>query len=50
MPGKYYDEFEIGQCTVHDVRRTVTEMDNFFHGVDAQHAAASFGRRGRQGH
>jgi acyl dehydratase len=28
MPGKYYDEFEIGQCTVHDVRRTVTEMDN----------------------
>lgn len=28
MAGKYYEEFEIGQVFEHDVRRTVTEMDN----------------------
>ncbi len=28
MAGKYYEEFEIGMVIEHDVRRTVTEMDN----------------------
>ena len=28
MAGKYFEEFEIGQVFEHDVRRTVTEMDN----------------------
>jgi len=28
MAGKFYEEFEIGMVIEHDVRRTVTEMDN----------------------
>src|ERR1700721_2434796 len=28
MVGLYFDEFEIGQKFVHDIRRTVTETDN----------------------
>src|ERR1700759_1590757 len=28
MTGLYFDEFEIGQKFVHDIRRTVTETDN----------------------
>ena len=28
MGGKYFDEFEIGQTFVHEIRRTVTDMDN----------------------
>lgn len=28
MAGKYYEEFEIGMVIEHEVRRTVTEMDN----------------------
>ncbi|GKX35525.1 MAG: MaoC family dehydratase [Rhizobiaceae bacterium MnEN-MB40S] len=28
MAGKYYEELEIGMVIEHDVRRTVTEMDN----------------------
>ncbi len=28
MPGKYFDELEIGQVIRHDVGRTLTEMDN----------------------
>ncbi|MFV2092569.1 MAG: MaoC family dehydratase [Hyphomicrobiales bacterium] len=28
MPGYYFEEFEIGQCFDHAVRRTVTEADN----------------------
>lgn len=28
MAGLYYEQFEIGQAFVHDIRRTVTETDN----------------------
>lgn len=28
MPGKYYDELEVGQIIQHTLGRTVTEMDN----------------------
>ena len=28
MPGRYYEQFEIGQVIPHEVRRTVTEVDN----------------------
>ncbi len=28
MPGKYFDEMEIGDIMQHDVRRTVTDVDN----------------------
>ncbi|RJF89403.1 MaoC family dehydratase [Oleomonas cavernae] len=28
MAGRYFEEFEVGQTFVHEVRRTVTDMDN----------------------
>ena len=28
MAGKYFEEFEVGQTFVHEIRRTVTDMDN----------------------
>lgn len=28
MPGLYFEEFETGQVIEHEIRRTVTEMDN----------------------
>lgn len=28
MPGKYYEEFEVGQTIQHKLGRTITEMDN----------------------
>jgi acyl dehydratase len=28
LGGKYFDEFEVGQKFVHEIRRTVTDMDN----------------------
>ena len=28
MGGKYFEEFEVGQTFVHEIRRTVTDMDN----------------------
>src|ERR1700735_1154465 len=28
MAGKYFEEFEVGQPFVHEIRRTVTDMDN----------------------
>lgn len=28
MPGKYFDEFEVGQTFDHPIRRTITEADN----------------------
>src|SRR5579862_7348652 len=28
VAGKYFDQFEVGQTFVHEVRRTVTDMDN----------------------
>ncbi len=28
MPGKFFDEWEIGETIAHDIRRTVTQTDN----------------------
>jgi acyl dehydratase len=28
MPGLYFEEFSVGQVFEHDIRRTITEMDN----------------------
>ena len=28
MPGKYYEEFEVGETLVHEKRRTISEADN----------------------
>jgi acyl dehydratase len=28
VAGKYYEQFEVGQTFVHEIRRTVTDMDN----------------------
>ncbi|MEM7431253.1 MAG: MaoC family dehydratase [Pseudomonadota bacterium] len=28
MPGKYFDEFEVGETFDHPIRRTITEADN----------------------
>ncbi len=28
MPGRYYEDFEVGQTIDHDKRRTITEADN----------------------
>ena len=28
MAGRYFEEFEVGQTFVHEIRRTVTDMDN----------------------
>jgi len=28
MPGKYYEEFAVGETIVHDKRRTISEADN----------------------
>src|SRR5207237_3920103 len=55
MPGKFYDEWQIGDRLTHDIRRTVTETDNLLFTVmthnpqplhlDAEAAAQSeFGR------
>jgi len=30
MPGKYFDQFEIGQVFNHEIRRTVSESDNIW--------------------
>lgn len=55
MAGRYFDEWQIGDRIVHDIRRTVTETDNLLFStmthnpqplhLDAEAAAASeFGR------
>jgi len=55
MPGKYYDEWRLGDRIVHDLRRTVTETDHLListltHNpqplhLDAEYAGATeFGR------
>ncbi len=28
MPGKFFDQWEVGETLTHDIRRTVTETDN----------------------
>ena len=30
MPGKFFDELEVGQVFKHEIRRTITEADNVF--------------------
>ena len=55
MPGRYYDQWTVGDRIAHDIRRTVTETDNLLFSVmthnpqplhiDAEAAKASeFGR------
>ena len=55
MTGRYFDEWNVGDRIVHEIRRTVTETDNLLFTVmshnsqplhlDAEHAASSeFGR------
>ncbi|HEY9132534.1 MAG TPA: MaoC family dehydratase [Dyella sp.] len=55
MPGRYFEQFTLGQQFEHEIRRTVTETDNLLFSVlthnpqplhiDAQYAGASeFGR------
>ncbi|MGE0801889.1 MAG: MaoC family dehydratase [Lautropia sp.] len=40
MAGLYYEQFEIGQRFVHDVRRTVTETDNLLFSALTHNPAA----------
>jgi acyl dehydratase len=40
MGGRYFEEFEIGQRFVHEVRRTVTDMDNILFSALTHNPAA----------
>lgn len=40
MAGLYFDQFEIGQVFVHEVRRTVTDMDNILFSALTHNPAA----------
>ena len=40
MAGKYFEQFEIGQTFVHEVRRTVTDMDNILFSTLTHNPAA----------
>jgi acyl dehydratase len=40
MGGRYFEEFEIGQRFVHEVRRTVTDMDNILFSTLTHNPAA----------
>lgn len=40
MAGKYFEQFEIGQIFVHEVRRTVTDMDNILFSTLTHNPAA----------
>ena len=43
MPGLYFEEFSLGQTFNHEVRRTVTETDNFVvFGTDSQSRSAAY--------
>jgi acyl dehydratase len=54
MAGKFYDQWQVGETIVHDIRRTVTETDNLLFStmthnpqplhLDAQAARASSAR------
>ena len=49
MGGRYFEEFEIGQRFTHEVRRTVTDMDNILfsaltHNPAAIHIDAEYAR------
>jgi len=40
VAGKYYEQFEVGQNFVHEVRRTVTDMDNILFSTLTHNPAA----------
>ena len=40
MVGRYFEQFEIGQVFVHEVRRTVTDMDNILFSTLTHNPAA----------
>ena len=40
MAGKFFEQFEIGQTFVHEVRRTVTDMDNILFSTLTHNPAA----------
>ena len=40
MGGRYFEEFEVGQKFVHEVRRTVTDMDNILFSALTHNPAA----------
>ncbi|TYR33389.1 MaoC family dehydratase [Mesorhizobium microcysteis] len=40
MGGRYFEEFEVGQRFVHEVRRTVTDMDNILFSTLTHNPAA----------
>jgi acyl dehydratase len=40
LGGRYFDEFELGQTFKHEVRRTVTEMDNILFSTLTHNPAA----------
>lgn len=40
MAGKYFEQFEIGQVFVHEIRRTVTDMDNILFSTLTHNPAA----------
>lgn len=40
MPGKYFDELEVGQRFVHEIRRTVTDADNILFSAMTYNPAA----------
>jgi acyl dehydratase len=40
VAGKYFEQFEIGQTFVHEVRRTVTDMDNILFSTLTHNPAA----------
>lgn len=40
MPGRWYDQFEIGEIIDHEIRRTVTESDNVMFSTMTMNPAA----------
>jgi acyl dehydratase len=40
LGGKYYEQFEVGQAFTHEVRRTVTDMDNILFSALTHNPAA----------
>ncbi|HEY1560283.1 MAG TPA: MaoC family dehydratase [Caulobacteraceae bacterium] len=40
MAGRYFEEFEVGQTFAHEVRRTVTDMDNILFSTLTHNPAA----------
>ena len=40
MAGLYFEQFEVGQVFIHDIRRTVTEIDNVLFSTMTHNPAA----------